>query len=756
MWHRILSLLAFLFISFPLLAQVVIHPCGQAQAQHIVVLGSSTAAGTGPSSPDSTWVNRYRAYLQQVNPQNQVTNLAVGGTTTYHIMPDWFSPPAGRPSPTPTKNVSEAISLGADAIIVNMPSNDAANNFGVGEQLFNFQTIVAVADSVGIPVWVCTTQPRNGFSTSQKAIQTAVRDSVFAIFGMKALDFWKGFADNSNQLLTAYDSGDGVHMNDAAHKILFERVQQAALPNELADTLAVTDHYISQLLLDPFPVCGDSQTVIRLGFANLGVSSNATFPLDLHITDLNTGTQQIQTLNSMSPLAACQSDTLLLTLDTYQGVNLSIQAVLNAGDQDQSNDTSATLFVETPGHPELALFPDTVCAGENAMLGIQSNLAADHLFWYDSPVGGNKLGEGPFWSLDSLWQNQSLYAQAIRGNLYFDASVSTSNTTNKNWNGVMFNLIAHDSLILDSMRVKMNSTGPQQMVLYFRQGGYQGAENSPAAWTMWDTVVVNASQAGERVMMYPASKSLSAEDTLGVYMHLLNGGATLSYADLSQLSSVQDSVLEIRSGAGITHTFGTIYTPRMWSGEVFYHHGYRPEGDCASPRMEVRAVVSQPSLDLGKDTFVHAIDPWLLQAPETFAAYLWSTGDTTAFLLIDSSRFDIGVPYTIWLEATDRWGCTVRDSLQMELYVESSIGEIGEAPFHLFPNPGKDQIEIMGLTGRSLFASYLVINSQGQQVQSGKLRQGLFPITSLPAGIYVVLLQVAGKGYPIRFEKSPG
>ena len=160
------------------------NSCLANQSYHIIILGSSTAAGTGPLSADSTWVNRYRSFLQEINSNNLVTNLAIGGTTTYHIMPDWFAPPSNRPATNPNNNVSQAITLGADAIIVNMPSNDASNNFGVDEQIFNFQSIAAVADSANIPVWICTTQPKTPFGAIQDAIQIGVRDSIFSTFFM--------------------------------------------------------------------------------------------------------------------------------------------------------------------------------------------------------------------------------------------------------------------------------------------------------------------------------------------------------------------------------------------------------------------------------------------------------------------------------------------------------------------------------------------------------------------------------------------
>ncbi|MEO1448111.1 MAG: SGNH/GDSL hydrolase family protein, partial [Bacteroidota bacterium] len=129
---RAFSLLLVCFFAVsPLLAQ----PCWSSQSLHIVVLGSSTAAGAGASPVDSAWVWRYRHYLQSINPANQVSNLAVGGFTSYRIMPTGFVPPASRPSPDTTHNITTALTLAPDAIIINLPSNDVSSGYTVAEQL---------------------------------------------------------------------------------------------------------------------------------------------------------------------------------------------------------------------------------------------------------------------------------------------------------------------------------------------------------------------------------------------------------------------------------------------------------------------------------------------------------------------------------------------------------------------------------------------------------------------------------------------
>ena len=194
----------------------------------IVVLGSSTAAGTGPSNTANAWVNQYRQYVKSVNASSEVVNLAVGGYTTYHVMPSDFIPPTDRPAPNPEHNITKALSHNPDVIIINLPTNDAASNYTVVEQLNNYKIILAKAAAQNVPVFITTTQPRN-FTSDQRKNLIAMRDSTLKKMGSKAIDFWTDIAIPDGTVNPVYDSGDGVHLNDAAHSILKSRVEKSSV-----------------------------------------------------------------------------------------------------------------------------------------------------------------------------------------------------------------------------------------------------------------------------------------------------------------------------------------------------------------------------------------------------------------------------------------------------------------------------------------------------------------------------------------------
>lgn len=211
----------------------------------IVVLGSSTAAGAGASVPDSAWVNLYKASVTSENTRYEVINLAKGGYTTFHILPDGSTMPPGVTVTVDTaRNITKALTYGPVALIVNMPSNDAANNFTAQMQVDNYRIISGIAAAAGISVWICTPQPRNFSNPLQVKIQTDVRDSVLTLYQDHAIDFWTGMATVSGHIKPEFDSGDGVHLNNQGHRALCERVNYKDLDTVFcAPYLSVNNMY---------------------------------------------------------------------------------------------------------------------------------------------------------------------------------------------------------------------------------------------------------------------------------------------------------------------------------------------------------------------------------------------------------------------------------------------------------------------------------------------------------------------------------
>ena len=202
----------------------------------MVALGSSTTVGYGSTSPDSSWFGRFSRYFKcRAQVMDSSFNLGVPGADCYLGMPTGYVPPAGRPRPDSTKNVSMAVSIlrslaNAEngVIIVNYPSNDY-NKFTIAEVMNCLQVIYDSATSSGNRCFITTTQPRADsiFQSSVTKRKLAdIKDSIINRFGTAhTINFWDGLFDPADTTIAAiYSAGDQVHFNDAGHKLLFERV----------------------------------------------------------------------------------------------------------------------------------------------------------------------------------------------------------------------------------------------------------------------------------------------------------------------------------------------------------------------------------------------------------------------------------------------------------------------------------------------------------------------------------------------------
>ena len=191
----------------------------------LVVLGSSTSACWGPSTPANCYVNRLASYYNTPSPTISIDNRAVAGFNVYRSMPRGFKPPAGRDTSFPYYSITDALAANPDVILVNYPSNNY-DIFSVAEVMFCLRTIKTEAARAGKPCYISTTQPRTGFDAAGRERLRIIKDSILFQFGHAAIDFWTGIADpvTLSIALPYQVPGDLIHLNDQAHSILYQRV----------------------------------------------------------------------------------------------------------------------------------------------------------------------------------------------------------------------------------------------------------------------------------------------------------------------------------------------------------------------------------------------------------------------------------------------------------------------------------------------------------------------------------------------------
>lgn len=199
-------------------------------ASPVVVVGSSTAAGAGASTYANSWAGQEAAHLATRGVT--LRNLAAGGYTTYQAVPTGRWHPANRPAPDPARNITAALALRPAAVIVNLPTNDIANGFGVSEVRTNLAYIRQAATAAGVPIWITTAQPRNLDDAGRQKL-AEITGWTKTTYNVRSLDFWTDLANADGTIRADVSAGDGIHINNVGHERLYQRVAESGIDGQL-------------------------------------------------------------------------------------------------------------------------------------------------------------------------------------------------------------------------------------------------------------------------------------------------------------------------------------------------------------------------------------------------------------------------------------------------------------------------------------------------------------------------------------------
>ena len=196
-----------------------------------VVLGSSTAAGTG-ASPGQAWADRLRA--EAVAARAGIDNRARPGTVTWQAMPAGTARPADRPATIASMDIDAVLATRPTLLMLASPTNDTLQGYAADETIANLVALRRRALDAGTAVVVLSTQPRNDASAARRATLRTIDTAMAAEVGACFVAVRAALEGESGGLSATFDSGDGVHPNDAGHALIHERLR-AVVTAHLAD-----------------------------------------------------------------------------------------------------------------------------------------------------------------------------------------------------------------------------------------------------------------------------------------------------------------------------------------------------------------------------------------------------------------------------------------------------------------------------------------------------------------------------------------
>ncbi len=368
--------------------------------------------------------------------------------------------------------------------------------------------------------------------------------------------------------------------------------------------------------------CGDSTQAITVVVSNLGANTITNLPITAQLTGfINTTINYTYT----TAIPFGESDTVTIgTINAYAGgtLNLVIYTQL-PGDQNMTNDTLQMQVIITPIAPAAVGFNDTVCAGDQATLILNTD-GFTHT-WYNVPVAGNVLATGDTLITPPINNSQTLYVESFTSG---SGNITTQFSGGNGCDGAMFNFTPVVNMRIDSFDLNLGTTTIQTVVVFWRLGGYVGFETNPGAWTQLGQVTVQGAGAGQPTRINAGSLQLIAGQTYGLYFH--NPNSNIDYTTGSATFNNSDAT--VVTGAGLCDFFASVNAGRIFNGRVYYTKAYCP----APVRTPISITVFQrPVVSIGPDTT--QCGPRLLDAGNPGMSYVWSNGDTTQQSLANTS-----------------------------------------------------------------------------------------------------------------------
>lgn len=199
----------------------------------LAVVGSSTAAGEGASSSSKGWVSLLASALDmKVSGDFSMFNLAVGGYTTNELLPGSGA----------NGGIDDAIDRDPNLIIVSLAgSNDLSAGTSTDMFLARLTTLRDHAEDAGIPVFFVSTAPKDLSTSEQQTLKSWAEQmkSQFSscwVPGQSGdyspcfVDIFALLASDSLGVASEYSAGDGIHLNDAGHEVIFEAARALIEP----------------------------------------------------------------------------------------------------------------------------------------------------------------------------------------------------------------------------------------------------------------------------------------------------------------------------------------------------------------------------------------------------------------------------------------------------------------------------------------------------------------------------------------------
>ncbi len=159
-------------------------------------------------------------------------------------------------------------------------------------------------------------------------------------------------------------------------------------------------------------------------------------------------------------------------------------------------------------------------------------------------------------------------------------SLTTTYAGGNGSNGNMFDVVALQDVVINSVDQGISSSNTYDMEIYFKWGSYQGYETSAGDWTLIGSSTESGTANVPMPVNIPIDMEVHAGETIAFYITSSNTAVSVAYTNGSNVGAVyaSDSYMEILEGVGKSYPFSSTFSPRIWNGTVYYTPGLLCDG----------------------------------------------------------------------------------------------------------------------------------------------------------------------------------
>ena len=157
-------------------------------------------------------------------------------------------------------------------------------------------------------------------------------------------------------------------------------------------------------------------------------------------------------------------------------------------------------------------------------------------------------------------------------------------------------------------------------------------------------------------------------------------------------------------------------------------------------------VYELPVVNIGADTSICSNITWTLDAGNPGDTYLWSTGEQTQTISIDTTGFGFGVKQ-YFVDVTNQNNCTNSDTIYIDFVDCTGIDEFADnVDVNIYPNPSTGIFNVDLQSTISSKINIMVISATGRVIKNSEniLTQGSKSIkinlSDYPSGIYQLII----------------